>query len=377
MVVDKKGKENATRVTPSLLGFCNTCTPLKLIVLTRGLKKTRCPCNSWHAFHFVLVLLILFQLCLTFLPHCISETKTEKATLKGPIKEVERIHNYKAYKREIHEGSHDEKARQIKMVQYSTDVTLHYGSFSEKGNSPGNSAKNGNGNNGGTLPKIAKWPELRLSTYLPGKNGEPLVLYKPVVSVPNVLERLGNSVRIIAASNGAFYLESLYRPRTELTELQNWDCRTTNKSMNFTMIVDQFPNATLVPRVVLFQLFRMLQLNGIVTNGKLILKLAVNGRYTKSGKETNYPLSDESVNMIGKKFTFSCTVHQKQVFYSYEDESGRSLQKIKVTGYDFEKAASLKGACRYAVGHYLQIKQDSRFQTAEYAISRLFHLEIR
>lgn len=247
--------------------------------------------------------------------------------------------------------------------------------FPSNGNTNGNSQTPESNGNGDLLPRIANWENLQLTTYLEKEDGD-LLRLKTVEQVPDVLDSLEDSVKLTTASNGAFFNGSPNRPRTELTEKEPWDCTTTNKDMSFTMIIDELPNPDISYRVVVSQLYLILQVNAIVSDGILRLELELNGRWTGTGTGRIFNLSDRSQDMFGKQFTFSYFVSDAQIFYSYEDEFGRYIPREEITGFDIYQANQRNGACKFTVGNYLQTREDLRNMEPQYAVTRLLNLQI-
>lgn len=225
-----------------------------------------------------------------------------------------------------------------------------------------------------TLPSsVTNWNKLQLSTPLNNGNNQPK-WYKPPRALPDILVPFSDYVQIVTPSNGAFFSGSLFRPRTEISELSLWKCSCPNatRNMTFTMIVDEMPSP-LATKVSQSQLFLMMQVQSRITdNGTMFVVIEVNGRWTSDRLTWVIMLSKDTVDMFGKKFTVSISVSNGKVFFSYQDESGQSIPMTQVVGVN----AAMAGDCKYTVGNYLQIQENATLLPVKKSISRLYKFNL-
>ena len=225
-----------------------------------------------------------------------------------------------------------------------------------------------------TLPSnVTNWNKLQLSTPLNNGNNQPK-WYKPPIALPGIFVPYSNYVQIITPSNGTFFSGSLFRPRTEISELNLWNCSCPNatRNMTFTMIVDEMPSP-LATKVSQSQLFLMMQVQSRITaNGTMYVVIEVNGRWTSDRLTWVIMLSKDTVDMFGKKFTVSISVSNGKIFFSYQDESGQSIPMTQVVGVN----AAMAGNCKYTVGNYLQIQENATLLPVKKSISRLYKFNL-
>lgn len=159
-----------------------------------------------------------------------------------------------------------------------------------------------------SLPPIVKsWTVLQLNTPLNNGYNQPK-LYAPPQSISNIFMAFSNYVLIITPTNGLYFQDSPYRPRTELSESTQWNCSSPNArhDMKFSMIVDELPNPNLAVKVSHSQLFKVLQVQSRIGGNKTNIVLEVNGRWTSDRLTWVIQLSNTSIDMRGKLFTTSC-----------------------------------------------------------------------